>query len=125
MTDLEWATREFERVWPFLEPAVERTGGAYDKACVWKAIESQKAQLWPGIKSAVVTEVISYPTGLKSLTQWLAGGDLDELIKIEKVLEKFARKQGCVRVEIIGRKGWKRALDGYRETGIVLAKDLK
>lgn len=121
---IEWAKREYDRVWPFLEPAVDRTEGAHDRKTVWSAIASNKAQLWPGQKSAVVTEVVTHPTGLKSLTYWLAGGDLEELQFMEKQIAEFARSMGCTRVEIYGRRGWLKALTDYQDAGTILTKDL-
>jgi hypothetical protein len=64
------------------------------------------AQLWPGPNSALVTEMTTYPTGLKTLSIWLAGGNLDEILDTYWAIEKFAEKQDCSAVEVKGRRGW-------------------
>ncbi len=121
----EWLESNFERVWKYISPAVDRTKGAFDKASVWQLIQEQKAQLWPGKKSAAITEISTTPTGRKSMTIWLAGGDLDELMNaIEPKLCEWGKKQGCSHVEIIGRAGWVRTLKDYNEVARVVAKEL-
>ncbi|MEC9266706.1 MAG: hypothetical protein VX464_11655 [Pseudomonadota bacterium] len=54
----------------------------------------------------------------------LGGGDLDELRGIEARIEKFARANGFLRLEIIGRRGWSRVLPGYEEAAVILRKEL-
>lgn len=121
-----WLYNQFNRVWPFIKPAVDRTGGAYDKKSVWALIEQEKAQLWPGVKSGAITEISETPTGRKSLTIWLAGGDLEELMNtIEPALCDWAKSMGCTHVEIIGRRGWVRSLKEYDEVATVVAKELQ
>lgn len=39
-------------------------------------------------------------------------------------LEKFAKIEGCKRTRINGRRGWLRALDGYRETQVTMMKEI-
>lgn len=39
-------------------------------------------------------------------------------------LEKFAKDEGCKRVRINGRRGWLRALDGYREMQVTMMKEI-
>jgi hypothetical protein len=119
-----WLETQFERVWPFLKPAVDRTEGAQNQYTVRAAIMEKKAQLWPLQNSAIVTEIITHPTGLVSMVFWLAGGDLDELLGAVPGIEAWAKKMGCKRIEINGRRGWLRALDGFAATSTILAKDL-
>ena len=72
---------------------------------------------------AVVTQELNLPTG-RQLHFWLAGGDLNELIKIEQDVEHAAKARGIRRISIIGRRGWQRKLDGFNEAGVVLTKDI-
>jgi len=64
----------FERLWPLLEQAVARYGPTHEKEHVWQAIEAGQAQFWPGVNSAMVTEVKVYPTGFREIIGWLAAG---------------------------------------------------
>ena len=82
-------------------------------------IESGDFQLFMSKNSAAVTCAFG-----NSLRIGLAGGDLDELLDIEKDICDYARSQGFDSLEIIGRPGWERVLDGYRRTAILLRKEL-
>ena len=55
---------------------------------------------------------------------WAAGGSLDDLVRMEEQIEDWARAQGADRLTITGRPGWKKALPGYKQTAILLQKDL-
>jgi hypothetical protein len=114
----------FEHAWPYLAAAILRYGKTHSKADVWEQIMTGKAQLHPLPKSAILTSIEKYPTGLKELRFWLAGGDLSELVQYEPVASGWGREMGCDRSSIIGRKGWIKALPEYRETGMLLVKDL-
>ena len=71
----------------------------------------------------MVTEIIPFPRN-RVLRVWLAGGELDELQRYQPALENYARSEGCSRIEIDGRKGWERALDGYKAERVILTKDI-
>ena len=71
-----------------------------------------------------MTQEIDLPRGVQ-LHFWLAGGDLDELMEIERDIEKAAHENGIVRVSIIGRRGWRAKLDGFKEAGVILVKEIK
>lgn len=121
----EWVAAQWERCAPFIERAVERAEGSFDLAHVRGKVFSGEAQLWPGLNSAVVTRIETHPSGLKSCLLWLAGGDdLEELKRLEMAIAAWAESLGCTRMEIIGRRGWLKALDGYREGSTVLVRDL-
>jgi hypothetical protein len=92
---------------------------------VAREIIDGKAQHWRGEKSEIVTEIKSFPL-MKVCRVWLAGGDMDELVNVMLPdVEAWAKDNGCARVEIVGRKGWKRALPEYREPYAVLHKELE
>lgn len=92
---------------------------------VAREIIDGKAQHWRGEKSEIVTEIKSFPL-VKVCRIWLAGGDMDELVNVMLPdVEAWAKDNGCTRVEIVGRKGWKRALPEYREPYAVLHKELE
>ena len=55
----------------------------------------------------------------------LAGGDLDELLDMEKTICSYARENGFTSVEIIGRPGWERVLQGYNRIAVLLKKELR
>ena len=80
-------------------------------------------QLIAGENAAIVTQIIRYPR-LKTCLVVLAGGDLEEIKRKQPEFEVWAKTLGCSRVEIDGRDGWARALDGYHKARVVLQKEL-
>ena len=55
----------------------------------------------------------------------LAGGDIKDLIEIEKAIIKFAKSRYYNCVDILGRGGWERALPGYEKKAVLLRKEIK
>lgn len=125
MTDLMETFREFQRVWPWLAEALKAfPAETHRKEHVWAALERGDAQLWASDTAAVVTEITVYPTGLRSLNAWLAGGDLAGIHELDGRIDEFARAKNCTMRTLHGRKGWLRALDGYRDAGAMMMKDV-
>lgn len=91
---------------------------------VLRMVEEGHAQLWPCEKSAAVTEIVAYPR-YRAVRIWLAGGDLEELRRLEGLICLWAYTQhGCTRSEIVGRAGWEKALEGYDKVAVVLRKEI-
>lgn len=108
----------FAQLRPVLERALEYMEGLMTSDDVLARIVEGEAQWWPFGNSCAVTEIVAYPGG--SLCRiWLGAGDLEELRTIHQMIQHWARKQGCIGTEIIGRDGWARALDGYRKVATV------
>jgi hypothetical protein len=115
---------EWTRCAPWIGAALEYSGGSHDLEDVKAAVERGEARLWGWPNSAVVTELQNWPRG-RFLLIWLAGGALDELrdVMLPQV-EDYGREQGCDRVYVIGRSGWAKALPGYRQVAVSVAKEL-
>jgi hypothetical protein len=113
----------FEAAWPWLEAALNsfplRT---HEKAHVWAAIVKGDAQLWTCETAALVTEITVYPTGLRCLNAWLAGGDIEGVVRLNNAADDYARSIGCSARSIHGRRGWLRALGDYQEAATVMVK---
>ena len=54
----------------------------------------------------------------------LAGGDIYELLEIESEIEIYAKAEGFERLEIMGRPGWERVLEGYEKVAVLMRKEL-
>ena len=123
---LAWLIDNWARTEPYIKAAVDRADGAFDLNYAWDEIIRGKAQFWPGARCAIITKIEQHPSGIKSVLGWLTGGDdLDEIATIEARIASWAKESmGCTRAEIIGRRGWARALPGYREQATLLVKDL-
>jgi hypothetical protein len=116
---------EFERCWPWLEQAIELYGHTHTKAHILSQVLRGQAHFWPGDNAAIVTNILRAPTGLTSVNGWLAGGELGEIAEMAPKIEAWAKGNiGCHRAIVFGRRGWLRALDGYREGGMRMVKDL-
>lgn len=113
---------DFAAAAPHIASALERSGNTHHLNDVYHLLLNKEAALFVGEKSAVVTQEMILPVG-RQLHFWLAGGDLDELVEIEADVEAAAREKGIKRFSIVGRKGWRNKLPGYREAGIILTKE--
>lgn len=109
----------------WLEGALAHDGNTHTIADVVDEIRAGRAYLWYGPRSAVVTRVHDLPRA-KELRIWLAGGDLDELLEQLDLADLVAKRLGCSRVVVEGRKGWGRVMrdKGYKETAVILSKEL-
>ena len=121
---LRWLRKEFDRCAPWLQAALDRDIGAFELEDVWRYITEGKAQFWPLEKSAVVTALEYWPRKIV-LRYWLCGGELEDCLKIESTIEAWAKKAGATCGIIGGRKGWLKALSGYRNAYTFMVKDFQ
>src|SRR5215471_20917109 len=69
-----------------------------------------------GENCALVTFFRSNPSGLKDHHNWLTGGDdLHEILALVTATEEYGRQNGCHRQTGVGRRGWLRFFEGYKE----------
>jgi hypothetical protein len=116
---------ELVRCKPWLEAALERSGGTHTLEDVVQSIQTGAMQFWPAPRGCAVTEVVNYPQK-KVLHIFLAGGEMDQIIDMDSSAVEFAKMNGCTGMSIAGRKGWAKVLKnkGYEETFTVLGKDI-
>jgi hypothetical protein len=117
---------EFKRCEQWIAAALKYDGDTHGLEDVLLLVASGECQLWPGQRSAIVTEVVRHPRKTV-LHFWLAGGDLQELEAMTVDIERWAREQGCSRVTLAGRRGWERTFlrdRGYSPQWAVMAKEL-
>lgn len=122
---------EVDGVWNLAEPilsAVIRRGGDIQNEAMKQSLISKARQLWfvwsDHLHGLVVTEIAETPRGKIANIVALGGTDLKSWIHLSEHLEIWARNEGCRAMEIIGRKGWARALPDYDVTQYVLTKRL-
>jgi hypothetical protein len=102
--------------------ALDAAGGRWTVDGVLEEIEAGEAHLWAFPASVVVTRFVDEEGG-RTLFYWLAGGDLDEIKRMEPRMSEWGKAQGCNRKMLMGRAGWQRAL-GWKRVGVVLAEDM-
>ena len=106
---------EWTRCSPWLEAALEYGHGTHDIWDVLAAVEANQATFWPWERSALVTQIERCPK-LTVCTFWIAGGDMAELMSKEPGVSAWAKRNGCNRIAIHGRRGWARMFEssGYQ-----------
>ena len=114
----EWARCKF-----FIEKAVKYQD-SYTIDDIEDKIRSGIFHLWPGKRSAYITEFVLYPQ-VKALNLLFCGGDYKELEQMLPSIEAFAKAAGIKRLYGGGRKGWIRKIKhlGF-ETEYLIRKDL-
>lgn len=117
--DAEWA-----RCAPWIEAALDVSGGTHWIEDIKTMVERREARFWAWTNSAAVTEVQVWPRA-KFLLVWLAGGSLEELRdEVLPLMEAHGRENDCTRCYIVGRPGWAKVLPGYRTVAVSVAKEL-
>ena len=108
-----------DKIWEHLLPAVGNTNEGFKREDFEKGIESGNYRLFTNDKSSALTA--SYNSILRI---GLAGGDLESLKKIEKKIVNYAKKRKYKYIDILGREGWEKVLDGYNKKAVLLRKEI-
>lgn len=124
---------EFDRCWPWLEKsllynAYVKEGvplPTHRKEHIWPRLTADRMLLWAGQESAILTSIVTYPTGLKIQHTFAAGGKRDGIKRMMVEVEAYGRAHGCHQQRGDGRLGWLRVFSGYRIIGYRKAKDLR
>lgn len=121
--------QEFSRCRPWIEAAL--ASSAIKTVTIEEVagrIARGELQLHPGKESCIVTGIDSYPSGIRTLSVYAAGGRLDELAEMLPGVEAWGRSLGCTHVFVRGRPGWQRSFltreRGYALDQITLWKAL-
>lgn len=117
----------------YFEPvlkAIERRTNVVTAADVLDQSALGDAQLWGYAKDgqvvfAAATRVLEMAQG-KLCTIWVGAGSgtPDVFREVHDAIESWARSMGCYALEIVGRRGWKRIVEGYEQEAVVLVKPL-
>jgi hypothetical protein len=91
---------------PILQSALDHAREGKTLRDVDEQLASGDALLWPGKRSAAVTQILDQ----KTLHVWLAGGSMAELREMEASAVDLARRLGCSGLTAEGREGWARVL---------------
>ncbi len=117
---------DFERLAPQLARALKQAWG-YTLDDVRDAVESGKMQLWPGQRSAIVTQILERPQG-RELFFFLAAGDMDEVRRLYDIVIAWGKSKGCKHTTFVGRKGWERSFltkeEGWKTKLVVYEREI-
>lgn len=118
---------DLDRCRPFIQAALHHEGGGHTWEDVQNGIVDGIFQLWPGVRSAVVTQIIDLPQK-RELRFFLAGGNMEEIKELYHVILAWGREHGCDFATLVGRKGWERTFltrnEGWTPRWVVFVKEL-
>tara|TARA_B100000795_G_scaffold256526_1_gene229037 strand:- start:287 stop:652 length:366 start_codon:yes stop_codon:yes gene_type:complete len=116
---------ELNRCRPWIESALEYSGGTHIYEDIVQGISTAHMQFWPAENGCAVTEIIIFPRK-KVFHIFLAGGEKNQIVDMDDSAMAFAKAQGCTAMTIAGRKGWARVLKtkGWTEAFTTLTKDI-
>lgn len=119
-------------VWPHIRSlllsATERTGlSSFDdienetlhgNGLLWLAVSGNN------ILGAATTVLVNIGRNKICILTACGGAGASDWLHLLGGIETYAKDEGCRSFRIYGRKGWLRALEGYREMAIVIEKGL-
>lgn len=125
-------SHEIEQSWPWIKVFLSKVP-SYDWTVedVKRDLMSAKAQLWAAadeteIKGIWITRIENSHTKKWGLIWIASGSQVEDGIRLMiEHTEPWFREQGCEFIQIAGRAGWSRVLEGYEEKGRIYVKDLR
>ncbi len=121
-------------IWPrvidHLQSVIERTEGRWTLDTVADDLIAERWQLWVvwdgSVAAVVATELFFEASGQKAARiVFTTGQRARDWTPLIAELEAWARNEGCLRLEMLARKGWARHLPDYKMTHVLLEKDLR
>lgn len=123
---------DVDRTWPLVSGMIERAYAETDlfmpDVVAW--LKAGGGLLWIAadrnnrILAALTTSLEPRPSGLVCRLMANCGHELDQWKGLMSQIEDYARSQGCVKVDFVGRRGWSRVFPDFALTKVVLEKVL-
>ncbi len=123
-----------DQLWPHALPHLKRFSEEtllINPDQIYESVKNLERQMWMferdgNVVLVVITEIWNAVAGPICTIKIASGTTGPEALRdMCDEIEKWARGNGCVGIEICGRKGWSRVLEGFRQTGVILEKDLR
>ena len=82
--------------------------------------------VWSGsvVEAAAATVLINSVIGKVCIITVCGGSGMRRWLPLLEQIEAYAKREGCARVRIYGRRGWLRVLDGYTQKYVIMDKKL-
>ena len=117
----------------FIKNAAEYTYGRFAAEDLYKLVKADEHQLWVAFegedfKSAVITNIVSYPQCRSLCIGFCGGQELETWVTpMLDTLKRYAKDMGCDSIEVFGRPGWSKILKnfGYRNTWVTFELSTK
>lgn len=106
---------------PLLREPIAMSRGCYEPDDVMVLCRGGEAQLWlatdpkEGVIAAYVGKILQYPRKRTYFSLFMGGkpGHIDKWLKpLIEAVEEWSKTWGCEALEISGRKGWTRKVEG-------------
>jgi len=112
---------------PFLSMALAYDDNRFNVEDLYARVMDESMQLWVAydefsLHAAAVTEIIVFPNARVLRCAYAGGDNIEGALWFDQVLEQGAHEKQCSCIEIIGRRGWLKLLDGYKPTHTVMRK---
>ena len=120
---------ELKRCRGWIENALAQNGKTHSFEDIVRELIEKRMQFWSGQNGCAITEIIKYPND-KEMNVFLYGGKIGSGIKQLEMMKgslfQFGRDNGCTKISITGRRGWKKVLDkhGFKNTFITMERAL-
>ena len=135
-------TKELDKVWGLIEKDIRKallfSGQLSDSEFVLDTAKEGKFQVWilwdkeqktsvEKYFGVVITEIVEKPLGKVCHIYMMTGRQRHKWQYLIKDIEKFAKEEKCLIMELISRPGWQKILNqfGYKRTHVVLEKQIK
>jgi hypothetical protein len=121
----EWVP-EFKRCRQWLEDALEYSNGTFNIIDIADGVAMGDLHLWPAKDAAVITQITVYPRK-KVIHCFLAGGNMETIIELEKDVVRWGKSQGCQAITLVGRPGWAKSFlndIGYHSTHVSMIREI-
>ena len=120
-----------DEIWALVEPWAIKGADASQKFSaddIYGWLKSGRKQLWVWtegeVKAIAMTTIMVYAKRKTLFINFVAGKEIRRWVKpCRLILEDFAKANGCQSMELWARPGWRRFIEGYRMTHILLEKD--
>ncbi len=122
---------DLPEIWPVVRDriadAAEYSNGRFTDKTVADRILQNLMQLWVIIENgeiitSFVTQVNTYPTGIKSCDIYAIGGhDTKKCVDaFTAAVSEWAESVGCSSLEFIGRPGWQKILKNWTRLSVMM-----
>lgn len=112
-----------------LKRAVDRGQHDYNLEDILNLLLNRDMQLWVWVKeqkiiACCVTMVVVYPQRKVCQLPYIAGAGLRQWLECEETIIKWAKANGCTKLEGFDRGGWLRVLTGWYKVWVTIRKDI-
>jgi len=133
---VNFSKEEVHKVWPLAEKLVQKaceTNGGFDAKHILEYLKEGTMQLWMAIDKdtnavlcVCVTEIRQYPNFKVCDLRITTGNDYERWYDYMDSICKWAKSNGCKKMEVFARPGWERILKskGFVKTHVQIEREL-